>query len=151
MTERKKPMKNAVCVILCLSLLLLFLLPGCKKADDSPVGFEIVPGTVTSTGLTYRITPHEEGWTFGTDFSLERLDNDEWVSVPEIETDTPLIFNAVGISADPGQTKEMSAGWELLYGALEPGHYRICKGFLHKISSAIEKTTLYAEFDIPSP
>ena len=144
-------MKKAVCRVLWLSLLLLVLYPGCGKADDSPVEFEIVPGTVTPIGLMYRITPHEEGWTFGTDYSLERLDNGEWVSVPEIETDTPLVFNAVGISADPGQTKEMSAGWELLYGALEPGHYRICKGFHHKISAAVEKTMLYAEFDIPSP
>ena len=59
-------------------------------------------------------------------------------------------FNAIGNELTvPGASKEMTADWVLLYGELEPGHYRIAKRFHRKVSAAREEITLYAEFDIP--
>ena len=144
-------MKKTLCAILCLSLLLLVLLPGCQKGDDSPVGFEIVSGTVTPTGLTYRITQKNENWDFGDEFWLEKEDGEVWSSVPRVESDVEIVWNAIAYALDPGQSKDMNGGWSMLYGELEPGHYRIGKEFDHRVSAARETITLYAEFDIPSP
>ena len=136
--------------LLPLVLLCALLLSGCR--DSAPVGFEIVPGTVTSTGLTYRITRKAGSWEFGNAFTVDRQENGEWVPVPEIESDVEFAFNAIGYELTiPGASKDMTADWLLLYGELEPGHYRIAKRFDRKISAAREEITLYAEFDIPSP
>ena len=133
-------------------LLSAFPVPGCKKADVPPVGFEIVPGSVTRTGLTCRITRGTESCTFGGDYALEREENGGWVPVPYADTADMFAFNAVEhVLAGPNVEKEISAGWELLYGALEDGHYRICKRFGYAVSAAEEEITLYAEFDVPEP
>ena len=139
--------------IFLLVILSVFLFLGCEKADDSPIGFEIVPDTVTSTGLAYRITRRTESCTFGDDYTLEMQEKGEWLPVPYAETADMFGFNAVEhILSDSDKTTEMTADWSLLYGELRPGHYRIVKGFSYGQPNASgEKITLYAEFDIPSP
>ena len=148
--NRANPLMFRVALLLLLSL---FLFLGCAKADESPVGFEIVPGTVTSTGLAYRITRRTEYCEFGYDYTLETLENGEWIPVPYAGTADIFAFNAVGlVISEPDKTKEMTENWSLLYGELAPGHYRMVKGFSYgQTYASCEKTTLYAEFDIPSP
>ncbi len=141
-------MKRLSAILLPLILLFSFLFSGCQKADVTPIGFEIVPGTVTPTGLTYRITQKNEGWTFGDEFWLEKQDGEAWSPVPRIESEVEIVWNAVAYALDPGQSKDMNGGWSMLYGELEPGHYRIGKRFHRKGSAATEDITLYAEFDI---
>ena len=137
-------------LLLLVSLVVLSaLLSGC--GDSAPVGFKVLKDTVTPTGLTYRITQKNEGWTFGDEFWLEKQDGEAWNPVPRIESEAEIVWNAVEHVPDPGQSKDMSAGWAMLYGELEPGHYRIGKRFSRKVSAAQEEITLYAEFDIPSP
>lgn len=137
-------------LLVCL-VVLPALLSGCGKAGSPPVGFEIVPGTVTPTGLTYRITRKAESWEFGEGFSVDRQENGEWVPVPPVESEIEFVFTAIGYELTiPGASKDMTAGWSMLYGELEPGHYRIAKRFHHKVSAAREEITLYAEFDIPA-
>ena len=147
----KKAARRILCVLLLL-ILSVFPFPGCGKADDSPVKFEIVPGTVTSTGLAYRITRRTEYCTFGYDYTLETLENGEWIPVPYAETADMFAFDAVGlVITEPNKTKEMTADWSLLYGEPAPGHYRIVKRFsLGPPNASREWITLYAEFDLPS-
>ena len=76
--------------LLSLVLLSVLLLSGCGKTDGGPVGFEIVPGTVTPPGLTYRITQKNEGWTFGDEFWLEKRDGEAWNPVPRIESEVEI-------------------------------------------------------------
>ena len=124
------------------------LLSGC--GDSAPVGFKVLKDTVTPTGLTYRITRKAESWEFGEAFTVDRQENGEWVPVPRVESEFEVVFNAIGYELTiPGASKDMTAGWSMLYGELEPGHYRIGKRFHHKVSAATEDITLYAEFDIP--
>ena len=131
-------------------LLSALLLSGC--GDSAPVGFKVLKNTVTPTGLTYRITRKAESWEFGNAFTVDRQENGEWVPVPEIESDVEFAFNAIGYELTiPGASKDMTAGWSMLYGDLEPGHYRIAKRFHRRVSAATDEITLYAEFDIPSP
>lgn len=146
-------MKTNVRIILLLLVSLVVLpalLSGC--GDSAPIGFKVLKDTVTPSGLTYRITRKSGSWEFGNAFTVDRQENGEWVSVPKIESDMEFAFNAIGYELTvPGASKEMTAGWSLLYGELEPGHYRIAKRFHHNVSAAREEITLYAEFDIPSP
>ena len=137
---------------LCLLLLVLFcLLPvGCAKSPDAPIGFEVLPETVTPTGLTYRITRGAENWGFGDDYALEKQENGEWVAVPIVESDIELAFNAIEHVLDPGQQKDMTANWLLLYGELADGHYRMVKTFDNEENGSHDRITLYAEFDIRS-
>ena len=126
------------------------LLSGC--GDSAPVGFKVLKDTVTPTGLTYRITRKAESWEFGEAFTVDRQENGEWAPVPRVESEFEVVFNAIGYELTiPGASKDMNAGWSMLYGELEPGHYRIGKRFRRQVSAAREEITLYAEFDIPSP
>ena len=141
-------MKRFSAFIIPFLLLSALLLSGC--GDSAPVGFKVLKDTVTPTGLTYRITRKAESWNFGDAFTVERQENGEWAPVPRVESEFEVVFNAIGYELTfPGASKDMTAGWSMLYGELEPGHYRIGKRFHRKGSAATEDITLYAEFDIP--
>ena len=141
-------MKRFSAFIIPFLLLSALLFSGC--GDSAPVGFKVLKDTVTPTGLTYRITRKAESWDFGDAFTVERQENGEWAPVPRVESEFEVVFNAIGYELTfPGASKDMTAGWSMLYGELEPGHYRIGKRFHRKVSAATEDITLYAEFDIP--
>ena len=140
---------RAILFLLVSLVVLPALLSGC--GDSAPVGFKVLKDTVTPTGLTYRITRKAESWEFGEAFTVDRQENGELVPVPRVESEFEVVFNAIGYELTiPGASKDMTAGWSMLYGELEPGHYRIGKRF-RQVSAAREEITLYAEFDIPSP
>ncbi len=140
-------MKRFSAFIIPFLLLSALLFSGC--GDSAPVGFKVLKDTVTPTGLTYRITRKAESWDFGDEFWLEKQGGEAWSPVPRIESEVEIVWNAVAYALDPGQSKDMNAGWSMLYGELEPGHYRIGKRFHRKVSAATEDITLYAEFEIP--
>ena len=87
---------------------------------------------ITSSGATVRFRVWDPGLAsgeleYGDDYSLEKLEGEEWISVPVIfEGEFNDIAYIIPKEADsPGS--EWEVNWEWLYGSLEPGDYRICK------------------------
>lgn len=78
---------------------------------------------------------------FGEEYLIERYDRGRWTSL-EVREDRG--FGLVGYSLLSGESRTLHLSWEGLYGPLEPGRYRVGKGFslngVHKVR--------YAEFSL---
>ncbi len=69
---------------------------------------------------------------YGDDYSLERLEGDEWIQVPDILKGEWAVNDiAYIISKEPESAgSEWEVNWEWLYGKLTPGDYRIGKSVM---------------------
>lgn len=81
----------------------------------------------------------------GSDFSLERLQDGEWVAVPYAASNIAWTAEAYLVPMEKVVETEMN--WEWVYGALPAGEYRLCKRFMDFRETADYDTkTLRAPF-----
>lgn len=81
--------------------------------------------------------------TYGEDYSLERLQEGEWVAVEPVRDD--YAFASVGYSLPARGRRTLEIDWEWLYGRLAPGDYRIGK----EVSVGDGKQMVTASFRLP--
>ena len=125
---------------------------GSVEQDDW--GISLVPDRVSRTGATAifvypNVLPGYEDaeLTYGDFLALERLENGKWVEVEEL----PGYEYFVGDSSYPvtdgyGMVHE----WELRFGELPDGHYRLGKLVTLKMSDGTtEESIIYGEFFLP--
>lgn len=95
----------------------------------------------------YQSGGNAEGELFyGEDFSLEVLDKDTWRAVPG-KADTA--FHDIAYKIPRDQAAEFEVNWDLIYGQLSPGEYRLGKTVNNFIETGNYKTyTLYVYFVI---
>ena len=87
---------------------------------------------------------------FGEDFVIEVLKNGVWEEAP-IPVDGNYAFHAVGYNLPCEEITEREIDWKWLYGELEPGEYRIGKGFDDFIESGnFDYYMVYAHFILNS-
>ena len=125
-----------------------------STGEDNNWGISIEPEGISRTGATAifvypNVLPGYEDaeLTYGDFLALERLENGKWVEVEEL----PGYEYFVGDSSYPvtdgyGMVHE----WELRFGELPDGHYRLGKRVTLKMSNGTtEERIIYGEFFLP--
>ena len=109
-----------------------------EECSISPVfvSWDAAEAAVTTAYTSSR----ENDLTYGCGFSLERLENGEWMTLK-----APLMFTAEAYPLSPGQTAEWT---DVLfgYGVLPAGHYRVIRDFYD--SETRDPFRIASEFDI---
>lgn len=83
--------------------------------------------SIVDTKITVCInTSADEPVLFGEDYILEVKDGQKWYSLP-VKDD--IMFNSIGYGLKKGSSFQWSTDYEILYGKLPTGQYRIIKGF----------------------
>ena len=119
-----------------------------SEADKIGLRFELKK--ITPTGATLVFHQYDEKaptgeLEYGDAFVLEVLKNDQWEEVPA--TLSEYAFNAIAYTIPSRDSSERELDWEWLYGALEPGNYRMKKEIMDfRASGDFDKYTVYAQF-----
>ena len=106
---------------------------------------------ITPTGATLVFNQYDANapkgeLMYGEDFVIEVLKNGEWEEAP-IPLEGNYGFNAIAIMLPCAEISEQEIDWEWLYGALEPGEYRIGKSVDDFIESGkFDEYMVYAHF-----
>lgn len=81
---------------------------------------------------------------FGEYFILEVKDGQEWLSLP---FDDNIMFTTIGYTLEKGNSTQWSTDFEILYGKLIAGQYRIIKDISIELQKdAFEEYLISAEF-----
>jgi len=108
-------------------------------------GVTMTVESVVDTKISVRINSSaDEPVLFGEDYILEVKDGQKWFSLP---VNDDVMFTSIAYELEKGSSFPWSTDFEILYGKLPAGHYRIIKGF--NIKSQLEKHEEYyvsAEF-----
>lgn len=113
------------------------------------ISMVIKEGTLTQSSATVVITDTimVEEHTYGSDFRIEKKENNEWKELDTLIKDYG--FNLMGYSVNKDNILEMDVKWDWLYGKLEQGEYRLIKGFaINKNDSYLGHEEIYVEFTI---
>lgn len=103
------------------------LLDKCSvKIDDlKGVSMIIKDGTLTNKSATVIITDTSDKENiYGEFYKIEKLENDNWV---ELKANQEMFFNDIGYVVNDEKKLELDINWEMFYGQLTSGRYRIVK------------------------
>ena len=154
-------MKRLGFFLLCAAILLVFA--GCAEktpplgdisslVPDVPpnITMEVVPDTVTPTGLTLSMEIRNTELISGNlnDFHLEYFQDGQWYII-----ETGLFNNTTEAMIFSGGQRTFNIHWSQIYGTLPAGHYRFVKSFTTVVpdgdTGPSQSLHLTAEFDIP--
>ncbi len=111
-------------------------------------GITLEAKEVTATGMTLVINEwggrYSGDVTYGTSFGVERLENGEWTTVPDISDNYG--WTLIAYSLPRNSVTEEKENWGYHLGALPPGRYRISKEFSDGDNRSTK--TFYAEFEL---
>lgn len=128
---KKKILTIILCVVVSLGLV------GCdSNKDEKPqfrpteidgISMAIKEGTLTETGVTVIIkdTNGKGTYVYGTEFSIEKKENDQWVKPKRTGDNCAFTLMAYYVGDDG--LLEFNQNWECMYGKLEKGTYRLVK------------------------
>lgn len=96
-----------------------------NQLDD--VNMVAIDETISPTGLTL-LFENETGteFTYGEAYILEERIDEEWFEVP-IQSGLDYAFVDIGHTLSGNASAESAVDWEWLFGAIDPGEYRIIK------------------------
>ncbi len=138
-------------------------LAGCQKIDsDLPLGsvsdlkisnkdasLEIKPDTLTNKGATVILTNKSaKQLRYGNPYSIEVKKDGKWYTI-----DVEKYFNLPLILLEAHESTEIDINWEVFYGKLPSGTYRIIKGVeieKDKEQDKYETSIVAVEFKIDS-
>lgn len=103
--------------------------------------------SVVNTNITVCINySADDPAIFGEDYILEVKDGKKWYSLP-VKDD--IMFTSIGYGLKKGSSFLWSTDFEILYGKLSAGQYRIIKGFrIEPQQETPKKYFISAEFSI---
>ena len=119
---------------------------------DDPLGLIMEVKDASAAGCTLELSQAGGIVTgelqTGAAFFLEgRDEKGVWRSLP---TNMEAVWHLLAYGIPSGGKTELGAKWDVLYGKLQPGHYRIGKEVLENRGNGDRNTwRVYAEFDIP--
>ena len=106
--------------------LLLVKLGYYESEEDQPVTMSIKD--ITNKGLSLTLINNTNNdYQYGASYSIEKKENDKWVPVKPIKED--CVFYMVAYDLKANQRVSMEYSWEMCYGKLPKGQYRINKDF----------------------
>lgn len=126
-----------------------FVIPG-EQAEEL-LGLTLRAENVTTTGCTLIFTQsggvEADELLTGAAYKLyERASDGAWKELP---TKVEPIWHLIGYGINPGSTTQLEAYWEVLYGPLADGHYRISKEVtVRRGSGENDVYLLFAEFEL---
>lgn len=113
------------------------------------VTMNVKDGTVSTSGLTviFENKSDKQGF-YGQDFLLEKNINGKWYQVP-ITLKGELAIPMIAYDLAPSDVNEWTVDWDIIYGRLDAGEYRIVKE-VHDFrkSGDYDKYQLAAEFTV---
>ena len=122
---------------------------------DRPLGITLHAENITQNGCTLVCTqsggPFENILT-GSQFNLERLEDNRWVGIMPEST----VWTAIAYMVNRDTTTTWTLNWSQIVGSLAPGHYRVSKTFWGESRNPFHlgekkesgEQTYYAEFTI---
>ncbi len=109
-------------------------------------GVTMIVESIVDTKITVRINNStDEPVVFGEDFILEVNDGHEWYSLP---FDENIMFTSIGYILENGNTTQWSTDFEILYGQLSAGQYRIIKSISPEQQETYKQYFVSAVFSI---
>ena len=135
-------MKRIAAVLL--SVIMLLCLSGCGRSveftarsvidpsDTIILAFKDGTNKLTNEGHTIIITNNTEYiYCYGTEYWLEGKKDGEWYELKRVKGEKDFAWTAILLEVGAGESKEMQVSWDVLYGKLPKGEYRIVKpGYL---------------------
>ncbi|WP_313180711.1 immunoglobulin-like domain-containing protein [Lacrimispora sp.] len=108
-------------------------------------GVTMTVESVVDTKITVLINcSADDPVLFGANYILEVKDGQKWFSLP---VNDDIMFTSIAYELEKGSSFPWSTDFEILYGKLPAGHYRIIKGFNIKSQrDAHEEYFVSAEF-----
>ena len=105
---------------------------------------------ITPTKATLNIHQYNKSvpgeFTFGEEFEMERKQDSKWTKLPIVFKGN-YGFHAIAICIAKDDVTTHEYHWEKLYGALEPGDYRMKITIIHESDNGVfEKYPIYAYF-----
>ena len=122
---------------------------------DRPLGITLHAENITQNGCTLVCTqsggPFENILT-GSQFNLERLEDNRWVGIMPEST----VWTSIAYMVNRNTTTSWTLNWGQIVGSLTPGHYRVSKTFWGESRNPFHlgekkesgEQTYYAEFTI---
>lgn len=90
-------------------------------------GVTMTVESVVDTKITVLINySADDAVLFGANYILEVKDGQKWFSLP---VNDDIMFTSIAYELEKGSSFPWSTDFEILYGKLPAGHYRIIKGF----------------------
>lgn len=125
-----------------------------NETDDTGLGILLYLENITPDGATLVCTQDGTRWSdviTGSNWSLERLENNEWVSLlPE-----DMVWTTEAYPIPTGESRSFAINWGHMIGTLEPGQYQLGKTFsfyeqitLNQSATEPVTETRYVLFDI---
>ena len=130
--------------------LMAFTACGSDSSEKPDWGITMTAENVTPTGCTV-ICTQSGGTVTGElltsyDFFFTKQGRTGWKSLP-VQKQVDIVTLPLWITKN-GATR-WEVGWEVSYGSLEPGNYRVCKTIEHEVDGPnYEKQIFWAEFTI---
>jgi hypothetical protein len=98
--------------------------------DIEGVSMTIKEGTVTPTGLTVILeNTAEKTYIYGEAYILEKKVEDTWYKL-KYTYEGNFAFFLIGYNLGPGRMTEWAIRWDIPYGTLDEGEYRILKSVI---------------------
>ena len=83
---------------------------------------------------------------YGSNYNIQKFEDNQWVDVEPLQE---LIWTTVAYSVPLDDSVTWNIDWSNMFGSLEPGFYRFCKGITdHRAPGDSDHATFYAEFEI---
>lgn len=128
--------------------------PAASESVESadPWGVSLTVSNVTAMGCTYTFTQSggepSEDLGYGSEFSVQRKDGNDWVTVEELPLPDGIQRGWTLLLYPIPQEGSVSddIGWSDLYGVLPAGDYRLCKEVQRGRGETLEERMYYAEF-----
>lgn len=101
-----------------------------EDSEAYDIGLSLNVENISATGATILYNQYADKASgqlqYGEEYTIEKKENDKWVEVPVV-VEGDYAFHLVAYSIKTGEIAKQDIDWEWLYGALEPGEYRIGK------------------------
>lgn len=129
--------KNKNVVAMLIGAVLLTSLVGCgaKLGEEFTEEVNTLEGvtltvdqeTVSAEGITYTVDNQSEtDLNFGQDYSLQKEEKGKWY---QLSPANPVAVTLELLWVPAGGTETLEVNWDVAYGKLPAGHYRILKSF----------------------
>lgn len=129
-------------------LVIVPTLPSLPETLPDGISLSVLPGSVTPSGASFRLFHNTNAaLQFGSEYTLQKLQDGEWRSVPYAIENGAFTMEAYNLPKGEPRTLAVSWGW--LYGELPPGEYRLLKTVMDFRSAGdFDNYTLAAEFTV---
>ena len=153
---------HTIALAICLSVMLCLILSGCasakyKEMDDNikydpkpefidVVSMSVKEGSLTDTGMTVVLRNDSNvEFTYGEDLRIEKKENGEWKELaPAPDFGWHLIAYTLEPKSEKKSVAEQQINWEVGYGKLAPGEYRLIKQVFTSKELPVNESDMYA-------